>query len=174
MTEKKFTVWVWVLSIAIPAVVTVLLYLPTDAQSGLNVRFIPMMNACINSSVSVLLLIGYYFIRQHKIAQHKLCMLSAVVMSAIFLILYVIYHYSVQETRFGGTGFIKVIYLFILLTHIVLAVVIVPLVLFTVFRALTGDFQRHKKVARWTFPLWLYVSVTGVLVYLMIAPYYPT
>ena len=104
---------------------------------------------------------------------HRLCMLSAFVFSSTFLVSYIIYHYCAPETHFGGEGIIRLIYFFLLITHILLAISIVPLTLLTLYRIWKKDIVRHKKIAKWTFPIWLYVSITGVVVYLLISPYYP-
>jgi len=172
MNDRVYLPIIGVLSVAIPLVVALLLFLPQGTFGDLNVKFIPLMNACINSAVSILLVLGVVFIKNGKRAWHKTAMLSSVALSAIFLVSYVIYHAQVAETKFGGEGAIKYVYYFVLLTHIVLATVIVPLVLLTLYRALTNQLDKHRKFARITFPLWLYVSVTGVVVYIMIAPYY--
>ena len=136
-------------------------------------EYLPALNASINATVSVLLILGYYFIRIKKDRKwHSISMKSAFILSALFLISYVIYHTTHESTSYGGEGVIRAVYLVILLTHIVLAAAIVPLVLVTFSRALTEKFDKHKRIARITFPLWLYVSITGVVVYLMISPYY--
>ncbi len=160
------------LSVAVPGLVALLLYLP-KGELGFSVRALPGVNAIINASVSVLLVLGLIFIRRGQIAAHRACMLSALGLSVLFLLSYVTYHYAADETRFGGTGWIRPVYFFILITHIVLAAAVVPLALFTVLRAWQERFDRHRRLARITWPIWLYVSVTGVLVYLMISPYYP-
>jgi len=116
----------------------------------------------------LLLAAGYRFIRQRRIAAHKACMLSAFGVSTLFLISYLTYHAQVGSVRYTGTGWARYVYFFILITHIVLAAAIVPLALLTIVRALRGRFERHRAVARWTLPIWLYVSVTGVVVYLML------
>jgi putative membrane protein len=136
-------------------------------------EYLPALNASINATVSVLLILGYYFIRIKKDRKwHSISMKSAFILTALFLISYVIYHTTHESTSYGGEGVIRAVYLVILLTHIVLAAAIVPLVLVTFSRALTEKFDKHKRIARITFPLWLYVSITGVVVYLMISPYY--
>ena len=160
------------LSVAVPALVALLLYLP-KGELGFSVRALPTLNAVINGTVAVLLTLGVLFIRRGRVAAHRACMLSALGLSVVFLLSYVTYHYAADETRFGGTGWIRPVYFFILITHIVLAAAVVPLALFTVLRALQERFDRHRRLARITFPIWWYVSVTGVLVYLMISPYYP-
>jgi len=134
--------------------------------------FLPTLNASINAAVSLLLILGVFFIKQGNRRAHQFAMTSAIVLSALFLISYVLYHTTHESTSYGGEGLIRYVYFFILLTHIVLAIVIVPLVLISFSRALSERFDQHKKIARITFPLWLYVSITGVVVYLMISPFY--
>lgn len=129
---------------------------------------LPHLNAALNSSSALLLVSGWLLIRNRQIMAHRICMGSAFLTSTLFLISYLTYHYHHGSTRFQGTGAIRTLYLSILGTHTVLAVVILPLILLTFARALRGDFAAHRKVARWTLPLWLYVSVTGVVVYLML------
>jgi len=138
------------------------------------ISILPHLNAFLNATSGVLLLTGYYFIRRGRIIAHKRCQVSAVVTSAIFLASYVTYHYFHGATRFPGQGIARPIYFTILLSHTILAVIIVPLVIITLSRALRSDFSRHRKIARITLPLWVYVSVTGVLVYLMLYHLYPT
>lgn len=162
---------VWVVSVAIPLVVILLLQLPRQVV-GFDTSFIPRLNALINTAVSVLLVVGYVLIRQRRRDLHQKVMLTAFGLSVLFLALYVLYHLTHEEVRYGGTGVWRVIYLFILLTHIGLSVLVVPLALFTLRPALLGRYGSHRKLARWTLPLWLYVSVTGVLVYVFLLPYY--
>ena len=126
---------------------------------------LPAVNACLNATCTVLLLAGYYFIRHSNRQAHKICMLGAFSCSTIFLASYLYFHWHVGDVRFGGHGWIRLVYFTILITHTTLAVVIVPLVLITLSRALKARFVRHRAIARWTFPLWLYVSITGVIVY---------
>ena len=135
---------------------------------------LPHLNAALNSTSAVFLVLGYRFIKQRRIIAHRNCQLSALTASVLFLASYLTYHYFHGSTRFAGQGIVRPIYLTILLTHTVLAVVIVPLILVTLTRALRGDFQRHRRIARVTLPLWLYVSVTGVIVYLMLYHIYPS
>ncbi|MGB6877021.1 MAG: DUF420 domain-containing protein [Candidatus Acidiferrales bacterium] len=128
-------------------------------------RALPRLNAFLNGASAVLLCIGYFFIRRGKILQHKICMLSAVACSACFLASYLYFHFHAGLVRFSGHGPIRPAYFAILITHTILAVVIVPLVLITLTFALRSRFRSHKAIARWTLPIWLYVSVTGVIVY---------
>jgi uncharacterized membrane protein YozB (DUF420 family) len=132
------------------------------------VSSLPGVNAGLNSASALLLIAGYLFIRNKRIFAHKACMVSAFITSSLFLLSYLAYHYQVGSVPFRGQGWIRTIYFAILISHTVLAVLIVPLVLITLTRALKGSFDRHKRIARWTLPLWLYVSVTGVIVYCML------
>jgi uncharacterized membrane protein YozB (DUF420 family) len=134
----------------------------------ISVSELPSVNAALNSLSAVLLTTGYYFIKSRRIGAHRACMLSAFVCSTLFLISYLVYHYQVGSVPFKGQGWIRTVYFTILLTHTVLAAAVVPLALMTLSRALKGRFPAHRRIARWTFPVWLYVSVTGVVVYVML------
>jgi len=137
------------------------------------IPLLPHFNAILNSTSFVLLVVGFAFIRRGRIKAHRNCQLAALTTSVLFLTSYLTYHYFHGSTRFTGQGIVRPIYLGILLSHTVLAVVIVPLVLLTLYRAVRADFGRHRRIARLTLPLWLYVSVTGVIVYLMLYQIYP-
>lgn len=137
------------------------------------ISLLPHLNALLNASSAILLVCGYLLIRRGQIQKHKKCQLSALTTSVLFLISYLTYHYFHGTTRFAGQGIVRPIYFVILTSHTILAVIIVPLVLITLMRALRADFVRHMKIARITLPLWLYVSVTGVVVYLMLYQLYP-
>jgi uncharacterized membrane protein YozB (DUF420 family) len=137
------------------------------------VPFLPHLNAILNTTSALLLLAGFRFIRLGRIQAHRNCQITAVVTSTLFLISYLTYHYYHGATRFAGQGLVRPAYFTILITHTILAVVIVPLIIVTLYRAARGDFIRHRRIARWTLPLWLYVSVTGVIVYLMLYQIYP-
>jgi putative membrane protein len=126
---------------------------------------LPAVNASLNGICTVLLLVGYFFIRTGKIRAHRFCMVSAFICSTLFLVLYVYFHLHAGIVRFSGQGWIRTVYFAILIPHTILAITIVPLVLITLTRALRENFARHRAIARWTLPLWLYVSVTGVIVY---------
>jgi uncharacterized membrane protein YozB (DUF420 family) len=139
----------------------------------LPISFLPAVNAALNATSALLLAIGYLCIRRKKITAHKICMLSAFGTSTLFLISYLTYHYHVGSIRFAGRGGIRILYFAILTSHTILAAAIVPLVLVTLSRALKGRFDRHVRIARWTLPIWLYVSVTGVIVYWMLYHLYP-
>lgn len=143
-------------------------------MSTLSVSALPTLNAVLNGTCALLLAVGYLFIRRRKVAAHRACMISAFGISTLFLISYLTYHYHVGSRPFGGQGAIRALYFTILISHTILAVAIVPLVLITLYRGLKGRFDRHVAIARWTLPLWLYVSVTGVIVYLMLYQLYPS
>jgi putative membrane protein len=138
------------------------------------ISYLPHLNAFLNTTSALFLIAGYRFIRAGFVRKHRNCQIAALVTSTVFLISYLTYHYYHGDTPFPGQGIIRPFYFAILITHVVLAIVIVPLVLITVYRAARGDFIRHRKIARWTLPLWLYVSVTGVIVYLMLYRIYPS
>jgi uncharacterized membrane protein YozB (DUF420 family) len=134
---------------------------------------LPLLNAVLNGISTILLGSGYLAIRQRRIPLHKTCMLGACVTSVLFLISYLTYHYHIGSRPFPGQGSIRIVYFAILISHTILAIVIVPLVIITLYRALTAQWQRHQRLARWTLPLWLYVSITGVVVYVMLYQLYP-
>ena len=134
--------------------------------------FLPPIYASINAFTALILVLAFMAIRKKNIQLHKKLMKTAVVLSALFLGMYVAYHMTSDSTKFGGEGLIKYLYYFILITHILMSIVVIPFVLITYVRAITNNIERHKKIARITFPLWLYVAISGVLVYIMISPYY--
>jgi putative membrane protein len=138
------------------------------------ISYLPHLNAVLNSTSAVLLIAGYSFIRNGRITAHRNCQVLALITSSLFLISYLTFHYFHGSTRFPGQGIVRPVYFIILISHTILAVVIVPLILVTLYRAVRMDFARHRRIARWTLPLWLYVSVTGVVVYLMLYQIYPT
>ena len=157
-----------VVSVIVPLVVAVLIFLTNrPASAGFDLSFLPMLNAVINSTVTILLIAGFVFIRQKKIQQHRVMMLSALALSVIFLVSYILYHTFSGHVTFEGPDAVRYTYYFILLTHILLSVVVVPLALLSVYRGWTNNVLKHRKVAKWTLPIWVYVSVTGVVVYLM-------
>jgi len=137
-------------------------------MSFLPVSFLPAVNASLNGVCAVLLATGYTLIRRRKIAAHKACMASAVACSALFLASYIDFHLHAGVIRFGGHGWIRPVYFTLLISHTILAVVIIPLILVTLWRALHERFERHRAIARWTLPLWMYVSVTGVVIYFLL------
>ncbi|WP_367755349.1 DUF420 domain-containing protein [Flavobacterium sp. WC2430] len=172
--ENKYNKWIVLLSVAIPLVV-VLLFSVNLRKMGFDVEpltFLPPIYATINGITAVLLVSAVLAIKNGNRKLHENLMKGAVGCSIAFLAMYVAYHMTSDSTKFGGEGVIKYIYYFILTSHIILSVIIIPLVLVTYVRALAQIFDKHKKIAKITFPIWLYVAVTGVIVYLMISPYY--
>lgn len=151
----------------VPALVAFLLFADFGGRTLVgDVSFLPAMNAGINSTVSVLLVLALVFVRKGNIQAHKTSMVLALILSTFFLVSYVVYHYANADVKYGGEGAMKVLYLIILFSHILLSIAVVPLALFAVYRGLSGQIAQHKKVVRWAWPIWLYVSVTGVIVYL--------
>lgn len=172
--EKKYSKWIVLLSVTIPLVV-VLLFSVNLKKLGFPVEpltFLPPIYASINGLTAVLLIAAVLAIKKGNRNLHENLMKMAIGCSIAFLGMYVAYHMTSDSTKFGGEGIIKYVYYFILFTHIILSVVIIPLVLITYVRALAQVFDKHKKIAKITFPIWLYVAITGVVVYLMISPYY--
>lgn len=172
--EKKYNKWIVFLSILIPSLVAFLFKIKLK-DLGFDVTpltFLPPIYATINGFTAVLLVTAVAAIKNGNRKRHELLMKMAIGCSIAFLGMYVAYHMTSDSTKFGGEGFIKYVYYFILITHIFLSIVIIPLVLITYVRALASKFDKHKKIAKITFPIWLYVAVTGVIVYLMISPYY--
>ncbi|RZK10549.1 MAG: DUF420 domain-containing protein [Flavobacterium sp.] len=172
--ELKYRKWIIILSIAIPLVVALLFGVKLK-DFGYNVEplsFLPPIYATINGITAVLLVAGVWAIKNGKRQLHENLMKTAIACSVAFLGMYVAYHMTADSTEFRGTGFIKPVYYFILISHILLSVIIIPFVLITYVRALAERFDKHRKLARITYPMWLYVAVTGVIVYLMISPYY--
>jgi uncharacterized membrane protein YozB (DUF420 family) len=143
------------------------------ALLAIPVRSLPAVNASLNALAAIFLIIGFFFIRAKKIRWHRFCMISAFACSCLFLSLYLYFHFRAGVIRFGGQGWIRPVYFTLLISHTILAIVIVPLVLITLSRGLARKFAAHRAIARWTFPLWLYVSVTGVIVYWLLYVAYP-
>lgn len=168
-TEKRYKAIIVALSIVIPFAVALLFRVKVD---GIDLTFLPGVYATINGITAVLLVAAVLAIKQGNKVLHQRLMTTCIMLSALFLILYVAYHMTSESTTYGGDGSWRMFYYIILVSHIVLSVVVVPLVLFTYLRSLLGQFERHRKLARLTFPIWLYVAVSGVVVYLMISPYY--
>lgn len=158
------------LSVVIPVVVAVLFGMPKI--QGYDTSFLPPIYATINAITAILLVTAVVAVKNGRQVLHERIMKVCIGLSALFLILYVVYHLTSESTSFGGEGAVRYVYFFILISHILLSIGVIPLVLFTFARALSGDFKRHRRLARLTFPVWLYVAVTGVIVYLMISPYY--
>ena len=172
--EKKYSKWIILVSILIPVVVAVLFSVKLK-DLGFNVEplpFLPPIYATFNGITAIFLVAGVLAIKNGNRTLHQRLMTTAIALSLAFLVMYVAYHMTTDSTKFGGEGIIRPIYFFILFSHILLSIAVIPLVLITYVRALAERFDRHKKIAKITFPIWLYVAVTGVIVYLMISPYY--
>lgn len=170
--ERRANRTINILSAIIPLAVAVLLGIRQKVDLGSWTNFLPLVNGVINTLTSILLLMGLYFIRQKDVLAHKRTMLSAFTLGTIFLVTYILYHLTHESTPFGGRGWIRPVYYFLLISHIVLSVVVVWFVLRAVYFALSGQIAKHRQTVKWTFPIWLYVSITGVVVYLLIRPYY--
>lgn len=167
--ERKYKGWIIAVSIAVPAAVAVLFTVSID---GYDTSFLPPIYATMNGLTAIFLIAALIAIKNKRVELHKKLTTSAIVFSVLFLLMYVTYHATSESTPFGGEGTIRSVYFFLLISHILLSLVVIPLVLITYVRALSGNFERHRKIARITFPVWLYVAITGVVVYLMISPYY--
>lgn len=169
-STKKYKVWIWILSIAIPVVVAVLFSVRIPGVERMG--FLPPIYASINGLTAILLVVAVLQIKKGNRKNHERIMKFCIVLSALFLAMYVAYHMTSDSTSYGGEGIARTIYFVILISHILLSIGVIPFVLVTYTRALMGNYERHKKIAKITFPIWLYVAVTGVIVYLMISPYY--
>lgn len=175
MQNKQFNYLVYGLTIVVLLVVIILnkRVLPVPETFPDFVYQLPLLNAIINGTCSLLLIVSFIQIKKKKIEVHRKLNLVTFCLSALFLISYITYHYLVPETHYGGEGSIKYIYYFILISHIILAASVFPLILISFHRGLNMQVDLHKRIVRFAFPLWLYVTITGVIVYLMISPYYP-
>ncbi len=169
LDENKYKKLIIALSIIIPLAVAALFGIKVE---GYDFSFLPPIYASINGLTAVVLVVALIAIKKGKKELHRKLMMTCLILSASFLIMYVIYHITSESTPFGGQGAVRTIYFFVLITHIILSIAVIPLVLFTFVKALAERFDKHKKLARITFPIWLYVAITGVVVYLMISPYY--
>ncbi len=173
--ERKYNKWIWILSIVIPVAVAALFGINLK-RMGFDVEplnFLPPIYATINGFTAIVLLLAVVMIKKGNRIAHERLMKLAITLSVCFLVLYVAYHMTSESTVFGGEGTIKYIYYFVLISHIILSIAVIPLVLITYVKALSKRFDKHRKIAKITFPLWLYVAITGVIVYIMISPYYP-
>ena len=168
--DKKYNKWIVILSIFIPLAVAALFVVKIPDATPLT--FLPPIYATINGLTAILLIWAVISIKNGKKRLHEKLMKTCIGLSIAFLMMYIAYHMTSESTAYGGEGTIKYVYYFILLTHILLSIVVIPLVLISYVRALTERFDRHRKIAKITFPVWLYVAVTGVIVYIMISPYY--
>jgi putative membrane protein len=170
--DKQARLLIGVFSFVVFAVVVFLGRVKLEVDLGFDIHIFAAINAVINSAIALLLIGALVAVKQRNFLLHKNLMMTALVLSVLFLISYIIHHLLSGSTEFGGEGTIKLVYYFILITHIFLAAIILPFILYTAYRGLTSEFDQHKKLARITWPLWFYVAVTGPVVYLMISPYY--
>ena len=168
--NKKYNRLIWILSIVIPIAVAALFGIKIPGAERLG--FLPPIYATINGLTAIVLILAVLQIKKGNRKMHERLMKTAISFSVLFLLLYITYHMTSDSTKFGGEGVIRYVYYFVLLTHIVLSITVIPFVLITFVRGITGQFEKHKKIAKITFPLWLYVAISGVIVYLMISPYY--
>jgi len=184
--DKRAKVFIWVVSIIVFAAVAALSKVKLNIDLGFDPHLFAKANAVINSAVTILLLAGLWAIKKRKYLFHKRIMIAAIILSILFLVSYICHHLFAGETKFGDidhngivsadektlSGSLRIVYYFILGTHIPLAGIILPFILFTAYQSLTGEYEKHKKLARITYPIWLYVAITGVIVYIMISHYY--
>ena len=168
--KSKYNLWIWIISIVIPVAVAVLFTVRIPGVERMG--FLPPIYATLNALTAVILIISVIQIKKGNRKNHEFLMKTAILLSLLFLLLYIAYHMTSDSTKYGGDGIVKYLYYFILITHIMLSITVIPFVLITYVRAITGKFEKHKAIARITFPLWLYVAITGVIVYVMISPYY--
>ena len=174
MSKEQKSKWlIGVLSVVIPVAVAVLIFMPSKVETDASwIYFLPHLIGMLNTATALSLIAGYISIRKKRQDYHRLFMSIAFILGAIFLVVYITYHSTVDSTPFGGEGMIKNLYYFFLLSHILLSIGVVPLVLLAFKHALKGQFDKHKRIVKFTLPIWLYVSISGVIVYLMISPYY--
>lgn len=184
--DKKAKIFIWSVSIVVFAVVTLLSRIRLNVDLGFDPHLFATVNAVLNSCVTILLIAGLISIKRKNYLLHRKIMIAAIILSLLFLVSYICHHLFTGDTMFGDkdhngivsvdektlAGSVRMVYYFILLTHIPLAGIILPFILFTAYRSLTGEYAKHKKLARITWPIWLYVAITGVIVYIMISPYY--
>lgn len=166
---NKYNTWIIILSIAIPLVVAALFSVKINLKLPV---FLPPIYAAINAFTAVILIIALWAVKSKKILLHEKLMKTAIVFSVLFLLLYVLYHMTSNSTKFGGEGPIRIVYFVLLISHILLSIIVIPFVLITYVRAITNNIELHKKIAKYTFPIWLYVAISGVFVYILISPYY--
>jgi putative membrane protein len=173
--DSFFVPLIITLSIIIPIVVALLMLFPDVfhiESESIDFSSLPFFHAILNGSTAVLLFTGFILIKSKKTSLHKISMLSAFVLSSVFLLSYVTSKLTNAPVPFGGEGLIRYIYFFILISHIILSIAVLPLALFSIYRGITGEFEKHKSIAKYTFPIWMYVAITGVLVYILMSPYY--
>jgi putative membrane protein len=170
---KNYKPLIWILTLGINGLIIFAFFLPNKENfRAYGLSFLPLLNAIMNGATFIFLLLALYAINQKNIKRHRNFIFSAFLCTSVFLLSYLLYHFTTPSTKFGGQGVIKYIYYFILITHIALAIITVPLALLSIGRGLNMEVALHKKITRWAMPIWLYVSSTGVVIYLLISPYY--
>jgi putative membrane protein len=169
-STRKYKLWIWTLSIGIPIAVAVLFAVRIPGVERLG--FLPPIYASINALTAILLVLAVIQIKKGNRKTHERLMKTCIILSILFLGMYITYHMTSDSTPYGGQGLLRTVYFIILISHILLSIAVIPFVLITYIRAMTGNLIMHRKIAKFTFPIWLYVAVTGVIVYLMISPYY--
>ena len=167
--NNKYGIWIKIISVAIPIIVAILFGVRVDYELPI---FLPPIYSSLNALTAVLLVLALVAIKSKKIKLHQRLMQTCIALSLVFLVMYIAYHMTTDPTTFGGEGYVKSLYFFILISHILLSIALIPLVLISYVRAFQEEFPAHRKISKITFPIWLYVAVTGVVVYLMISPYY--
>ena len=167
--NNKYGIWIKIISVAIPVVVAILFGVRVDYELPI---FLPPIYSSLNALTAVLLVLALVAIKSKKIKLHQRFMQTCIALSLVFLVMYIAYHMTTDPTTFGGEGYVKSLYFFILISHIILSIALIPLVLISYVRAFQEEFPAHRKISKITFPIWLYVAVTGVVVYMMISPYY--
>lgn len=170
--DKKAKTLIYSISAVLFLMITALGRVKLNIDPGFDIRIFALANAVINSLVTILLILALVAVKAKRYLLHKRLIITALFLSILFLISYVAHHLLAGETKFGGDGFIRYLYYFVLMTHIPLAAVVLPFIMFSAYNGLTGDFEKHRKIAKITWPLWLYVAVTGPVLYLLISPYY--
>ena len=173
-STKTINIVIAIVSVAVPSLVIAMLKIaPPTFTHSIDLSFFPKFHAFVNTGTTLCLLAGLFFIKNKNSNTHRIAMLSALLLSVVFLLSYVVYHtLKAEDSKFGGDGFIRYVYFFILISHIILSAIVLPFVLKTFSFAFQNNFVQHKKWAKFTYPLWLYVAITGVLVYVFMAPYY--
>ncbi len=170
---KRLNIAAWIVTAAVLFLVGLMRQVKIPLPAGWDFSILPPFHATLNALTAVVLIAAFYFIKQKNVLMHRRMIYVAMTLSVLFLLSYVAYHFTTEEVKFGGQGAIRYVYFTLLITHITLAGLILPFILFTFIRAYTNQIERHRKMAKWVFPLWLYVAITGPICYLMLMPYYP-
>lgn len=169
---RKLNIAVWIITVAVLGLVIGMRFISLDV--GVDFSILPPIHATLNALAAVALIYAFVQIKRKNVDGHKRAMVVALAISTLFLVSYVLYHITTEAVRFGGEGAIRYVYFFFLITHVILAALIFPFILFTFVRSYTNQIEKHRRMARWVFPIWLYVAITGPICYLMLMPYYPS